>query len=283
MTVLARKLPVSVLFAMLTACVTVLIQLYFFIVVLLDLSSGFMLTLYAILIVSGIGFAVLCTVICRRFADDKRVNPAWLQPALHALARRMQLPEPELHTLNTSGINAFALHGLLDRGHILINNATLTHLHEEEVEAVLAHECSHIANYHAMVMTVIQGMTFPLTMPISLLLGLLYSLIYGAENFRRVFLTVHQMTTIMLFPLTSISLALFTRAWEFDADRQAADAVGVEKYIAALKCLHGSFFQHPNLLNLTSEPDGASNKPGWALSHPSLAQRINALLDHGQS
>lgn len=278
-----RKPPVSVLLALLTALVTVLIQLYFFMVLLLDLSSGLMLSLYAMLIVSGIGFAVFCTFICRRFADDKRVNPAWLQPTLRALAKRMQLPEPELHTLNTSGINAFALHGFFDRGHILINNETLTHLHEEEVEAVLAHECSHIAHYHAIVLTVIQGMAFPLTMPISLLLGLLYSVIYGTENFRRVFLTVHQMSTIMLFPLTSMGLALFTRLWEFAADRQAADAVGLEKYIAALKCLHGSFFQHPNLLNLTGEAGGKNAKHGWALSHPSLAQRINALLEHGQS
>jgi heat shock protein HtpX len=235
------------------------------------------------LILCGVVFALRCSDLCHRFAADKPAHPVWLRPALASLCKRMQLPVPELHSLNTAGINAFALQGLFDHGHILLNSATLTHLHEDEIDAVLAHECSHIANKHAFVMTLIQGMTFPLTLPAAFVVSLLVGIIFGMENFRRMFLALHQLLTVLFFPLTGIGIAFFTRVWEFDADRQAAQIVGVEKYLAALKCLHGSFFQHPNLLNISNDNPRQTGKHSWALSHPSLAQRIHAILEIGQS
>lgn len=277
-----KKVPVSVLLAVCMALVTIVCQIYLLNVFLLHVPVIYIGIIYAVLIFGGMLFGLFCTQICRRFANDKQSNPAWLRPALKSLTKRMQLAEPELHTLNTTGINAFALHGIFDNGHIVLNSATLTHLHEDEIEAVLAHECSHIASYHALALTLIQGMTLPLTMPIASGLALFYGVIFGMENFRRMFLTTHQMLTILLFPLTSIGVAMFTRIWEFAADRQAAEAIGTEKYIAALKCLHGSFFQHPNLLNLSNDEGGQGRQQGWALSHPSLAQRIHTLLEIGQ-
>ena len=201
---------------------------------------------------------------------------------INTLARRFNLLQPEIHTLNTPGLNAFALQGLSKRGHILLNASVLTQLNQDEVEAVLAHECSHIADYHAMMLTVVQGMTLPMTLPIAVCAGLFYAFIYGLDKFRSAILTLNHIMTVLLFPLTSIGIALFTRYWEFEADRQAAQAVGTEKYISALQCLHGSFFQHPNLLEISAGTGIRENRYGWALSHPSLAQRINALLEIGQ-
>ena len=188
---------------------------------------------------------------------------------------------PVIHPLTTPGLNAFALQGFSKRGHILLNAAILQQLNQDEIEAVLAHECSHLKRYHAMILTIVQGMILPVTLPIAALASLFYAFIYGLDKFRSAVLTLNHIMTVVLFPLTSIGIALFTRFWEFEADRMAASAIGSEKYINVLTCLHGSFFQHPNLLEISVQAN-AQGRFAWALSHPSLAQRINALMEIGQ-
>jgi len=192
MTSRARSgIPVGVVPATVTALVTIFCQLYLINLLLLKVAITYIIAAFGLLVVSGIVFAMLCTSLCRRLSTDRTSNPSWLHPTLKALAVRMQMPEPELHTLDTAGINAFAVQGIFDNGHILINTATLTHLHEDEIEAVLAHECSHIRCHHALVLTLIQGMSLPITIPAAVVLATVYGFIFGMENFRHLFLTVH--------------------------------------------------------------------------------------------
>ena len=270
MSVRGLTVPVTVLVALCLSLITIFAQLWLLNDLLLDFPQGDLFLLFGILLASGLLFALACRRICRLIADRSVLPPVWLTPMLNALARRFEIRPPEIHTLNSPGLNAFALQGLSRRGHILLNVAMLTQLNQDEVEAVLAHECSHIASYHAMMLTVVQGMTLPMTLPIAVGAGLFYAFIYGLDKFRSAVLTLNHIMTVLLFPLTSIGLALFTRYWEFEADRQAAQAVGTEKYISVLQCLHGSFFQHPNLLEISAGSSGRENRYAWALSHPSL-------------
>lgn len=276
-------LPINVIVAAIIAFGTIYLQLLIFNAILFEFASIELLFVYSLLIACGLSFALFCQYLCRLISDRVTQVPGWLTALLKSLARKFNLPIPEIHLLNMPGLNAFALQGISRRGHILLQTSVLTQLNQDEVEAVLAHEYSHLASHHAFMLTVVQGMILPLTIPIASITTLFYAFIYGLDKFRGVFLTLHQVMTALLFPLTSICIALFTRGWEFAADRQAAQVIGMEKYIAALTCLHGSFFQHPNLLNISTEANGQARQQGWALSHPSLAQRINALREIGQS
>jgi len=109
---------------------------------------------------------------------------------------------------------------------------------------------------------------------------LFMSWLFGIRDFRQHFIQVYHLLSILLFPVTTILIALVMRQWEYAVDAQAAQLVGKAKYIAALQCLHGSFFQHPDLLNL-SAGHITGNQDQWALSHPTLKQRIHALREVG--
>ncbi|MGD8926630.1 MAG: M48 family metalloprotease, partial [Thioalkalispiraceae bacterium] len=77
--------------------------------------------------------------------------------------------------------------------------------------------------------------------------------------------------------------------WEYQADSCAASLVGKQQYLQTLRCLHGSFFQHPNLLNqigkapikVATKTQVQPKSQEGGFTHPSLAQRINALQEIG--
>jgi len=204
-------------------------------------------------------------------------------PAANFVARlsnRLGINQPALYALSTDGINAFALGDARTSGVVFYHGHMLAHLTQDEVESVLAHELAHLASGHAMLMTFLQGMIAPLIAPLAMCAGLFLSLLFGIRGLRQHFIQVYHLLSILLFPVTTFLIALVMRQWEYAADAQAAQLVGKAKYIAALQCLHGSFFQHPDLLSLSAGKSPADTDQ-WALSHPSLKQRIHALREVG--
>lgn len=228
-------------------------------------------------------FALLCLllmrVVCKRLFA-RATPPPWMLQFVLQLSQRLGIGQPALYTLSTEGINAFALGDARSSGVVFFHKQMLAHLTHDEVESVLAHELAHLAFGHAMLMTFLQGMTAPLIVPLAGCAALLMSLSFGIRDFRQHFIQVYHLLNVLLFPVTTMLIAIIMRQWEYAADAQAARMVGKAKYIAALQCLHGSFFQHPDLLSL-SAGQATSDKDQWALSHPSLKQRIHALREVG--
>jgi len=206
--------------------------------------------------------------------------PEWMTHLVAQLSNRLGINPPAVYALSTDGINAFALGDARTSGVVFYHGHMLAHLTQDEVESVLAHELAHLASGHAMLMTFLQGMIAPLIAPLAMCAGLFLSLLFGIRGLRQHFIQVYHLLSILLFPVTTFLIALVMRQWEYAADAQAAQLVGKAKYIAALQCLHGSFFQHPDLLSLSAGKSPADTDQ-WALSHPSLKQRIHALREVG--
>ena len=228
-------------------------------------------------------FALLCLLMLRVFCRAlfaRATSPQWMTQLITQLSNRLGISQPELYALTSEGINAFALGDARTSGVVFFHKQMLAHLTQDEVEAVLAHELAHLASGHAMLMTFLQGMTAPLIAPVAACAGFFMSLLFGIRGFRQHLIQIYHMLSILLFPVTTLLIALVMRQWEYAADAQAARLVGKTKYIAALQCLHGSFFQHPDLLNYAAGKSAADNDQ-WALSHPSLKQRIHALREVG--
>jgi heat shock protein HtpX len=228
-------------------------------------------------------FALLCLLLLRLLCRSlfvRATSPEWMRQLVTQLSHRLGISQPELYVLSTEGMNAFALGDARTSGVVFFHMQMLAHLTQDEVESVLAHELVHLASGHAMLMTFLQGMTAPLIAPLAACAGFFMSLLFGIRGFKQHFIQVYHMLSVLLFPVTTMLIALVMRQWEYAADEQAARLVGKAKYIAALQCLHGSFFQHPDLLNL-SAGHPASDNDQWALSHPSLKQRIHALREVG--
>jgi len=237
----------------------------------------------AFIVACLLGIAILCLFVLRLFCRNWCVQatpPEWMRQVVLQLSHGLGIKPPDLYTLASEGINAFALGDARASGAVFFHGHMLAHLTQDEVESVLAHELAHLASGHAMVMTFLQGMTAPLIAPLAAFVGFFMSLLFGIRGFKQHFIQVYHMLSVLLFPVTTLLIALVMRQWEYAADARAARLVGKAKYIAALQCLHGSFFQHPDLLNL-SAGQSASDNDQWALSHPSLKQRMHALREVG--
>jgi len=258
---------------------SLLLHLWLYGHLLLELPGDWLLWCGLIMVAgAAVGFALLRPVSRRLFS--RITPPAWIRQMVAQLSRRLAIKEPEIFALNTEGINAFALGNPGGGGVVFYHARMLAHLTQDEVEAVMAHELAHLSEGHAMLTTLLQGMTAPMLMPVAGCAGLFFSLLFGIRNFRQHVIQVYHMLNILLFPLTTVCIALLMRQWEYVADARAAALVGKAKYIAALQCLHGSFFQAPDLLNMTAVRSAADNDQ-WALSHPRLKQRIRALRELG--
>lgn len=211
--------------------------------------------------------------------------PAWLKAMPRELAHKLNMPEPEVHTLDSPGLNAFAIDNMTRHGHIFFHRQLLMSLTHDEVEAVLAHEICHVKKGHAGTLTFIQGVMSPISLPLAVVMSLLYSVIFGMAGFKINTVRINSFLTFVMFPVTSLILLSANRYWEYEADACASMLVGKEQYLQVLRCLHGSFFQHPNLLTAfdSSEESLRTTKKsqGAGLTHPSLAQRINALQEIG--
>lgn len=216
-------------------------------------------------------------------------TPSWLTSMAQSLSRQLAIPEPKLYTLATKGLNAFAANDLTRRGHIVLHHQVLVSLTQDEVESILAHELCHIEKGHAGTFTFMQGVMLSVTLPLALTFSLVKCLFTGFSQFRENVLTANSFLSLVCFPATSVMLFIASRYWEYKADACAASLVGKQQYMQALRCLHGSFFQHPNLLGMVQRSTGDSaagvqstpNNQDGGLTHPSLTQRINALQEIG--
>lgn len=71
------------------------------------------------------------------------------------LAITAGLPMPKLHLINDQAINAFATGRDPEHSSVAVTTGAIEKLENEELEAVLAHELSHIKNYDIRVMTIV--------------------------------------------------------------------------------------------------------------------------------
>ena len=246
---------------------------------------GFSITevslVFCLMLLSGVIATGFASGLSRQIFIVSQNLPGWAGMFLGKSAQQLSIGTPEILLSRTAGLNAFAIGDLAGRGMIILQQDIFRQLTQDEIEAVLAHELSHIQLRHAVVLTTLQAICIVAVLPVLLLVTGFIALIYGTRKFRSIFLILQNLFILVLFPLPAVLIAIVTRYWEYDADRVAANLVGKDRYIAALRCLHGSFFQHPNLLGATTLSGSRVNKEGWALSHPGLMQRINALREDG--
>jgi len=243
------------------------------------------LVILLLMTLTGIGFSVALNWVSQLYSPDRSIRIQWLAVMNQQLSMRANIVQPEICILNTVGINAFALDSIFGRGYVLLHSQIFSALTQDEVEAVLAHEISHIAKGHASILTFVQGMTAGITIPIAFLLAVIFWIFTGFTQFRNRLIQLNSLVLFLCFPFTSILVMFVTRQWEYEADHYAAGMIGKQQYLQVLRCLHGSFFQHPNFLSRSTWlPGNDTNlllkwlkRPVSGLSHPSLAQRINAL------
>ena len=153
-------------------------------------------------------------------------------PELHAMVERLSamadLPKPRVAVIDTDVPNAFATGRNPKHSAVAVTTGLWRRLEPREIEAVIAHELSHIANRDVLVMT--------LASFFAMLAGLLtrWAFIFGGGGRDRsgppVWLIV-LVVSIVTYILSFILIRTISRYREYAADRGAALITGAPEYL----------------------------------------------------
>jgi heat shock protein HtpX len=153
------------------------------------------------------------------------------EPELHAVVDRLcalaDMPKPIIAVSNSSVPNAFAA-GRKRRGIVLcVTRGMLARLDEQELEAVVAHELSHIAHGDAMVMTIASfiGVLAGLTARVGAQLMLYAGRMRGLWQFLVVAIAVTALSAATWL-ISVLLIRALSRYREFAADHAAAELTG---------------------------------------------------------
>ncbi|RMH43489.1 MAG: protease HtpX [Gammaproteobacteria bacterium] len=214
---------------------------------------------------------------------DQPATPAeqWLVSTVQRLAEQADIGMPDVAIYESPDVNAFATG--MNRHHALVAVSTglLHNMTEDEIEAVLAHEVSHIANGDMVTLTLIQGVVNTFVIFLSRIIGAIVDKAifrtergYGPGYFITVIVS-----ELLLGLVATVIVIWFSRQREFRADAGGARLAGRDKMIAALQRL-----QHVHADPLPSELAAFGIAGGFArgirrlfMSHPPLEERITAL------
>lgn len=204
----------------------------------------------------------------------------WLHTTTFRLALRRQINPPRIAIYPSREFNAFAL-GLHRQRAIIVLSEGLVHgLKPEELESVLAHEISHIANGDVQILALLQGvLTVFIGLPARLLDVVASCCWPGYARDGRVYTGTMVLLQLAGGWLASLLIMRFSRHCEYRADRQAARLVGTKQMCAALRCLD---IMTANTQNGQLAAFGLSARLKFRFmqlfnSHPSLFERLQAL------
>lgn len=150
---------------------------------------------------------------------------------------------PEVGIFPSRQCNAFATGASRNSSMIAVSTALLETLSDKELEAVLAHEMTHITNGDMVTMSLLQGVINAFVMFLSRALS--YALVFGSKDDRKNASHLSYFLFTILFEMVFLSLGsmlLFyvSRKREFAADKGAARLTTKEQMISALQTLDHS-------------------------------------------
>src|SRR5689334_8025049 len=205
----------------------------------------------------------------------------WLVQTVHRLADKAGIGHPEV-ALYEGPANAFATGAFRDSSLVAVSTGLMESMSKEEVEAVLGHEISHVANGDMVTLTLVQGVLNTFVFFLSRVVGFIVDrAVFRSDNREGVgpwFYITMIVCQIVFGILASMIVAWFSRYREFRADRGSANLLhSAQPMIAALRRLGG--------LQTGGLPDsvkafGISNPSGLAqifATHPPIEARIAAL------
>ena len=212
---------------------------------------------------------------------------AWLLETVANQARTAGIAVPEVAIYDAPEPNAFATGPSRNNALVAVSTGLLHGMTPDEVEAVLAHEVSHVANGDMVTLTLIQGVVNTFVIAIAKVAGYLVdrALSSGSDEEYQGPGLAYYVTSIaaelLLGILASAVVLWFSRQREFRADAGGARLAGRGKMIAALERLR-ALQDQPS--HLPSQMAAFGINGGVAeglkrlfLSHPPLEERIAAL------
>jgi len=216
---------------------------------------------------------------------DSPRNPteAWLLDTVRRHASRAEIGMPEVAVYDSPDMNAFATGATKNSALVAVSTGLLNSMDRAEVDALLGHEITHIANGDMVTLTLLQGVLNTFVIFLSRVIGgLIDSAMRGRDERDRgggigYFFTV-MILQMVLGLLASLIVAAFSRWREYRADRGGADLAGTQGMINALRRLgHAEESGLPKAMAAFGISGGGL--VGLLRTHPPIEDRIRALQE----
>jgi heat shock protein HtpX len=209
----------------------------------------------------------------------KNEEEAWLVATVKRLADKAGVGMPEV-SIYEGDANAFATGAFRNSALVAVSTGLLASMSREEVEAVLGHELSHVANGDMVTLTLIQGVVNTFVVFLSRVVAFFVDrIVFRTERGSGpgYFITMI-VAQIVLGVLASIIVAWFSRRREFRADAGSARLLGTpQPMMHALARLGGLA---PGELPKSMTGFGITDHSGFMAlfaTHPPIEARIRAL------
>ena len=208
----------------------------------------------------------------------------WLLATAHRQARQAGSGCPEVAIYDSPDVNAFATGMNRNKALVAVSTGLLHQLDRREVEAVLGHEVSHVANGDMVTLALIQGVVNTFVVFLSRVVGFIVDrVVFRTERgYGPGFYIATIVAQILLGILASMIVMWFSRQREFRADAGGARLAGRENMIAALEGIGRVHRRDDSGLPESMQAFGISggHMSGLKrlfLSHPPIEERIAAL------
>ena len=210
----------------------------------------------------------------------KNNTERWLLNTVKHQATQARIACPEVAIYPANEPNAFATGMNKNNALVAVSSGLLQAMTQEEVEAVLAHEVSHVANGDMVTMALIQGVVNTFVIVLSRIIGhFVDRVVFKTERGHGpAFWITSIIAEIVLGILASIIVRWFSRQREYRADAGAAYLVGSDKMVAALQRLAKmSTTPLPDQMQAMGIAGDKMTLSGLFMTHPPIEKRIVAL------
>ncbi len=207
----------------------------------------------------------------------------WLVNTVQQQAQAAGIGMPEVGIFESPDPNAFATGANKNSALVAVSTGLLRNMRREEVEAVLGHEVSHVANGDMVTLTLIQGVMNTFVFFLARIIGGIVDRVILKNERDGVgigyFVTVIAAQIVLGF-LAGMVVAWFSRKREFRADAGGAHLAGTNAMVGALEALKRvhSPTALPEQMKAFGIREGAvTGLRRLLMSHPPLDERIAAL------
>lgn len=217
---------------------------------------------------------------------ERPSNPTeqWLYSTVRRMAEKAEIGMPEVAIYDSPDMNAFATGMKKHSALVAVSTGLLQNMSKDEVEAVLAHEITHVACGDMVTLSLIQGVLNTFVIFLSrLAANIIDNFVSSDEEGGGLGFFGYMAVTIVLELVLGFFAAMivmwFSRKREFTADKGAAYLTSKEKMVGALRRLqvHHEPSHLPDQVAAFGIRPKAGGMAALFRSHPPLEARIEAL------
>ena len=206
----------------------------------------------------------------------------WLLDVVEKQARLVGIDMPEVGIFQAPEANAFATGMNKNSALVAVSTGLLHSMTADEVEAVVGHEMTHVANGDMVTMALMQGVVNTFVYFFATIIGhFVDRVVFKTERgYGPAYYITQLIAQIVLGFLASMLVMWFSRYREFKADAGGAQLAGTPKMIAALRALQRAHEvpELPGQLAAFGINGGGVGR--LFMSHPPLEERIAALQNN---